>query len=586
LEEEPHETSHTTTHNSSLRHTTPTPTQETGYAAVKENVPKTFPAALRDPRWGTPARKELDTLFQTKAIVEIDAECAKSLLKSNGADLVILFPVYETKVKDGKQVDKVRLVGDGRTHYSAINTYAATPSREELLILLHIIAMKGWKYYHVDEIRAFLSVPYHGGDKRIFTKFIGDNKYFEVLGALYGLKTSPRDYQQKVIERLSSIGFQQLMLCSCIFVCKEGDNIVVIYDFVDDFIITGNNDAFTLQKIAQIRDKASTTEPILNAEKVLGMELQRDYDRNIIYITMVKKIEEVCVKFGIEQEKVRHTPMPQRSYFIKEQDIVEKLPEEDRRALSEKERKVYLAIVGSLIWISGVRMDILFPTMYLSWATKNPIVHHMKTARGVLSYLSHTRTLPLILGGVDQHNVDITGYSDASLGTGSKGRSVKAHLFKLSQQAGAITAKCGTSTSVYTSSFEAELDGVVTGMKTASRLMNILQEMNIIDFGNIATLYNDNQAMIKFVQGEGLAKGVRHVELRMFYVREKYMEGNILLRYMRSQELPADQMTKLGSKQSFIEFRHNILGLSLLHGEYLSSYQQILTMSSSAFENE
>ncbi len=545
-------------------------TMEEGYKAVKENVPKSFPAALQDPRWGAPARKELNTLFETKAIVEVDPNIAKRVLKSNGADLVILFPVYETKEKEGQQVDKVRLVGDGRTHYSAVHTYAATPSREELLVLLHIIAMLGWTYYHVDEIRAFLSARYNGGKRRVFTRFLGDNKFYEVLGALYGLKSSPRDYQQQVIDRLTSMGFKRLSLCSCIFVCREENNVVLIYDYVDDFIITGNNSTAVQDKINLLRDKASTTEPIFNAEKVLGMEIKRDITKHIMLITMTKKIEEVCEKFQVDHTKIRHTPMATRSYIVKESEF-EKLPEEETRFLNAKEKTDYLALVGSLLWISGIRMDILFATMYLSWATKTPRVHHMVTGKGVLAYLLHTKNLPLVLGGKceTESAVDIIGYSDASLGTGTKGRSIKAHMFKLGTESGAITAKCGNSTSVYTSSFEAELDGVVTGMKTAARLMNILDEIGVVNYGRVSTLYNDNLAMIKFIQGEGLAKGIRHVELRMFYAREKYLEGNILVKYMKSENLPADQMTKLGSKHSFLQFRKLILGLGLLTEEQL-----------------
>lgn len=52
---------------------------------------------------------------------------------------------------------------------------------------------------------------------------------------------------------------------------------------------------------------------------------------------------------------------------------------------------------------------------------------------------------------------------------------------------GAIIGKCvNSTTSIYLFSFEAELDGVVTGvvtgMKASTRLMNILNELIIVDF--------------------------------------------------------------------------------------------------------
>ncbi len=75
---------------------------------------------------------------------------------------------------------KIRLAGDGSTHYSALNIYAATPSREEqLFVLMHILATLDWTYYHVDEIRAFLSSKYNIGNKPVVTKFQGEDKLME-----------------------------------------------------------------------------------------------------------------------------------------------------------------------------------------------------------------------------------------------------------------------------------------------------------------------------------------------------------------------------------------------------------------------
>ena len=190
---------------------------EEGYRAVTENVPKTFEAALADPKWGEPACKEINTILSAKAMVEVNADVARDYIDNHQADLMYLFPVYEEKLKGGEWVYKVRLVADGRTHHHAGETYSATPSREELFILMHIIAALDWDYAHIDEIRAFLKAPYQG-EKKAFVKFRGGRQYYEVLGALYGLKTAPRDYQEEVARRLENIGFTRLVMCSCIYI--------------------------------------------------------------------------------------------------------------------------------------------------------------------------------------------------------------------------------------------------------------------------------------------------------------------------------------------------------------------------------
>ena len=209
------------------------------------------------------------------------------------ADLMYLFPVYEEKIKDGVLVEKVRLVADGRTHTNPGETYSATPSREEFLIFMHIIAGLDWDYAHIDEKRAFIKAPY-AGEKKAFVKFRGGKDFYEVKGALYGLKSAPRHYQQAVSRRLEGFGFTRLTMCSCIYVMRQGENIVLVYDYVDDFIFTGNSRAVTEAVINDFRAIVDTTDPIWDAEKILGMELKRNRVKRTISITMTAKIEEVC----------------------------------------------------------------------------------------------------------------------------------------------------------------------------------------------------------------------------------------------------------------------------------------------------
>jgi hypothetical protein len=534
---------------------------------VHSNVPRSFELALRHPLWGEPARKEWNTLISTRAIVQIDRAVADSCIADHNADMVILFPVYEEKIKDGQTVYKVRLVGDGRTHFNAGNTYAATPSREELLVVLHIVAALGWDYAHVDEIRAFLNAAYKG-QNRVFTKLRHDKSVFEVKSALYGLKTSPKDYQDEVADRMSKLGYTRLNMCKCIYIKRVGNDIVMIYDFVDDFVFTGSSRAVTEACIMELRSRASTTEPVWNAVNVLGLELERDFDRHTICIRMSGKIGELYDKYKLNYSRRINIPMPMSGYIVKDDQYVS-LSKENQRALNKKEVHDYMAIIGSLIWIAGIRHDIIFTVMYLSWCTKTPRQHHMEMAKYCVAYLYQSRDTPLVLGG--SSDLQITGYTDASLGTATKGRSVIGQIVKLNDKAGAIYAKATATTSVHMSSFEAELDGMSSVLKSVKRVSNILTELQQV-FAPLAQVYSDNKAMLEFVRGHGVAKGVRHMELRMWYIREKYQQGNVVVDYMEGIKIPADKLTKLGSRSSHAKFRHDILGLGLLT-EYESDHE-------------
>ena len=152
---------------------------------------------------------------------------------------------------------------------------------------------------------------------------------------------------------------------------------------------------------------------------------------------------------------------------------------------------------------------------------------------------------------------------DASLTTGPKSRSIGGHANSLAEGAGAISAKASAQTTTRLSSFEAELDEISRAMKSISRIRNILIELGL-EFEPTATLKNDNMATMAFVRGEGVAKGVRHMELRMWYTREQFKKNYVELVYEPSETLLADKLTKLGSVAEHNEFRKKILGLGLL----------------------
>lgn len=534
--------------------------QEECFRAVTKNVPRSFTAALHDPVWGDPARKEFEVVTTlTGAIVAVDQNIAKAHIKA-GAEVLRMLTVYEEKIKAGQLVRKVRLVADGRQHHKHGNIYSPTPSREEFFILMHYFAVHNYNFYVLDEIRAFLNAPKQDNN-RVFTKFDGNPLYFEIVKSVYGQKDASRNYQDEVARRMASLGFERLHMCSCIYVKRIGQDVVLVYDYVDDFIAGGSNDDETKLFVRQYRELTSTTDEELNANLILGMEISRDHEKRVICITMKRRIQDLADKYGSEFViRKRNVPMPTSGYVVRDYEY-DDLSVEAQKMLNESEIVTYMGIVGCLIWIQGVRFDIIFAVLYLAWHTKEPRQHHMNMALYCVGYLVTTIDLPLVLGGVD--DICITSYSDASLGTGPKGRSVTGQIVKLGEHSGAIFGKSSAGQSVKLSSFEAELDGVTNAMKSITRIDNILNEMGITH-SDLSKLFSDNKAMISFVHGNSVAKNVRHMEARMWYTREQYSKGRVDLSYMPGVDIPADKLTKLGCVEEHRMFALNIMGANLV----------------------
>lgn len=537
---------------------------EEGYKAVTEGIPKSLSAAMSHPVWGEAARKEFEVITNgTGAIVKVNQTIARENI-NNGADCLIMLAVYEEKVKDGNTIKKVRMVANGKQHKNYEATYSPTPSREEFLIIMHICATNDWDYYWVDEQRAFLTAE-RNDTRPMYVKFQGDKEIYGVGKALYGTKDASRDYHIKVDNIMYKILLcEKLHMCSCVYMKYQDGNVVIILDHVDDFVFTGNNNEYTLSVINEFRKHVNTDEPIMNASVILGMELERVRNKKVIKIIMKKKINELCYKHMNVIGKKRNVPMPTSGYIVREHEL-QMLSDHKIKSLSIEDISIYMSIVGTLIWLQGIRLDIIFAVLYLSWNTKAPLQHHMDMANYVIGYLYNTIDIPLVLGGIENINVNV--YFDASHGTGPRSRSITGVLAKLNPSAGAIYAKSSAQATIKLSSFESELDGVTTAFKTAARIDNILKELHIsTNMKPIA--YNDNEANIAFVKGDSVAKGVRHMELRMWYTREEYLKGNVHLEYMKGTEIPADKLTKLGAVNEHRQFTVDIQGLNLISKNY------------------
>ena len=68
----------------------------------------------------------------------------------------------------------------------------------------------------------------------------------------------------------------------------------------------------------------------------------------------------------------------------------------------------------------------------------------------------------------------------------------------------------------------------------------------------------DNQACIKTATSEILSNRTKHIDVRYFYVREQIQKKLQTLKYIRSEDNPADLFTKNLPRDQFIRLREAI----------------------------
>ncbi len=124
--------------------------------------------------------------------------------------------------------------------------------------------------------------------------------------------------------------------------------------------------------------------------------------------------------------------------------------------------------------------------------------------------------LPLVLGGANA--AQLTAYTDSSLATGPKRRSIPGSMAKLHPSAGSIITKSQATQAVRLNTFDAELDAATTGFKTLQYITHLMEELHMPTH-KTSHLYVDNMAMMEFIKHEGTAtnRGAIHGSTSMVH---------------------------------------------------------------------
>jgi hypothetical protein len=285
--------------------------------------------------------------------------------------------------------------------------------------------------------------------------------------------------------------------------------------------------------------------------------------------------------------------MTAASYVVKDHEYEGLEGDEAQRAVFLDAAGInrYLSLIGGLLWIVGIRFDVTFAMMYLTWYSHLPRQHHYDVGVRLLEYLLETKDMPLVLGG--QGKFQVVTQTDASHGTASRCRGVIAEFTRVSDGAGAINAKATATDRICLSSFEVEgvgtihaldnntlvnehikgfdLQGVTNAFKSTARVVNELIELEYpLDSMKHDTtpyeriIYGDNEKAITFIRSETEGKNVRHADLRLWYLREEIRLNRIDYQYYKGTKLNVNAMTKVVNEAEQARFTWDIMGHALL----------------------
>ena len=353
--------------------------------AAEIMCPPTVAMALegvKGAEWAAAMEAELDSLWENNVYEELPRPQGRKVIGTKW--------VLRVKTDAAGNLDKykARVVAKGFRQVEGLDyeeTYAPTVRFESVRALVAMAASLGWKLDQMDVATAFL---YADLEEETYVEIPeevaavgGGDRVWRLRKCLYGLKQSPRMWNQTIDRLLKKLGFVQLTTEHGIYVKGEGESKVFLALYVDDLLLVWVDEGSLLSVKGSLSDNYKMKD-LGSAEYLLGVEIRRRPGGGY-FLVQEKYAQEVVAKFGMGEAKVALTPFEHGGELVLVGAGVEGNP-----AMAGIP---YRSAVGSLMYLAVcTRPDLAMAVSALSSYCQSPQPEHWEAVKRVLRYVKGT----------------------------------------------------------------------------------------------------------------------------------------------------------------------------------------------------
>ncbi|GJZ84725.1 putative ribonuclease H-like domain-containing protein [Tanacetum coccineum] len=469
--------------------------------------------ALEDESWVDAMQEELLQFKIQKVWILVDLPFRKKAIETKW--------VYRNK-RDERGVvvrNKARLVAQGHRQEEGIDydeVFAPVARIEAIRIFLAFASFMGFIVYQMDVKSAFL---YGSIDEEVYvTQPLGfvdpkfPNKVYKVVKALYGLHQAPRAWYATLSTFLLKNGYRRGAIDKTLFIKKDK--------------ISKSCFKFQMSSIGELTF-------------FLGLQVKQQ-DKGI-FISQDKYVAEILKKFDFMSVKHASTPIETHKPLVKDEEG------------ADVDVHLYRSMIGSLMYLTASRPDIMFAVCACSRFQVTPKTSHLQAIKRIFRYLKGKPKL--CLWYPRESSFDLVAYSDSDYGGANLDmKSTTGGCQFLGQRL--ISWQCKKQTIVATSTIEAEY---VAAAHCCGQVLWIQNQMLDYGFNFMNTrIYIDNESTICIVKNPVFHSKTKHIEIRHHFIRDAYGKKLIQVLKIHTDDNVADLLTK-----AFDISRFNFLVVSI-----------------------
>eukprot|EP00253_Pinus_taeda_P026483 PITA_26483 len=363
-----------------------------------------------------------------------------------------------------------------------------------------------------------------------------EHKVCKLKKALYGLKQAPRAWYSRIYAYLIENGFDKCEGEPTLYIKENGSKILIVVLYVDDLIFTSNDASLIVDFKAVMKGEFEMTD-LGFLRYFLGIKV--DQSENGVFIYQDKYVEAVLKRFNMQNSKAAVTPTI----------VGLKLTKED--SSKDFDPKLYKSIVGSLMYLTATRPDIMHAVSLISRFMERPKETHWQEAKRILRYVNGTKGFGILYSSSESFM--LTGYTDSDwAGSVDDKKSTSGYVFHMGS--GAISWASKKQPIVSLSTAEAEYVAATATACQAVWLRRVLRDL-CHEQENGTTIYYDNSSAIALSKNFVFHKRTKHIDTKFHFIRELVNNGEIVLQHYRTEDQLADILTKALGKKSFDHFR-------------------------------